>query len=93
SCVGLIKTALALKHRQIPPTLHFTRPNPQLKLENSPFFVNTKLQPLEPTVPGTPRRAAVNSIGLGGTNAHIILEEAPEQVSAPTARQWQLLLL
>ncbi|MCB9066930.1 MAG: amino acid adenylation domain-containing protein [Calditrichae bacterium] len=93
SAVGLIKTALALKHRQIPPTLHFTRPNPQLKLENSPFFVNTKLQPLEPTVPGTPRRAAVNSIGLGGTNAHIILEEAPEQVSAPTARQWQLLLL
>ena len=75
---GLIKTALCLKHRCIPPTLHFTKPNPELDLENSPFYVNTKLQEWT----DSPRRAGVSSFGVGGTNAHVVLEEAPEMLPA-----------
>jgi acyl transferase domain-containing protein/2-polyprenyl-3-methyl-5-hydroxy-6-metoxy-1,4-benzoquinol methylase/acyl carrier protein len=72
---GLIKTVLALKHQQIPPSLHFQEPNPQIDFANSPFYVNTKLT--EWTTNGIPRRAGVSSFGIGGTNAHVILEEAP----------------
>lgn len=72
---GLIKTVLALKHKQIPPSLHFQKPNPQIDFANSPFYVNTKLS--EWKTNGTPRRAGVSSFGIGGTNAHVILEEAP----------------
>jgi acyl transferase domain-containing protein/thioesterase domain-containing protein/acyl carrier protein len=72
---GLIKTVLALKHQLIPPNLHFETPNPKLDLVNSPFYVNTKLSAWETA--GIPRRAAVSSFGVGGTNAHVILEEAP----------------
>lgn len=72
---GLIKTVLALKHKQIPPSLHFQEPSPQIDFANSPFFVNTKLT--EWTTNGIPRRAGVSSFGIGGTNAHVILEEAP----------------
>ncbi|BAY15299.1 beta-ketoacyl synthase [Anabaenopsis circularis NIES-21] len=72
---GLIKTVLALKHKQIPPSLHFAKPNPQIDFANSPFYVNTQLSAWETN--GTPRRAGVSSFGIGGTNAHIILEEAP----------------
>ena len=72
---GLIKTVLALKHKQIPPTLHFQQANPNIDFENSPFYVNTKLSEWERN--GTPRRAGVSSFGMGGTNAHVVLEEAP----------------
>ncbi|GAB1537440.1 hypothetical protein NUACC21_00820 [Scytonema sp. NUACC21] len=61
---GLIKTVLALKHKQIPPSLHFEQPNPEIDFANSPFYVNTKLSKWETN--GTPRRAGVSSVGLGG---------------------------
>ncbi|MBC1239443.1 MULTISPECIES: type I polyketide synthase [Nostoc] len=74
---GLIKTVLALKHKQIPPSLNFEQPNPQIDFANSPFYVNKTLK--EWKAGNTPRRAGVSSLGIGGTNAHIILEEAPIQ--------------
>ena len=78
---GLIKTALALRHRQIPASLHFTSPNPQLELESSPFFVQTALSDWPEG--STPRRAGVSSFGVGGTNAHVVLEEAPSILVPP----------
>jgi myxalamid-type polyketide synthase MxaB len=75
---GLIKAVLSLKYKQIPPSLHFEEPNPQIDFANSPFYVNTKLSDWETN--GIPRRAGVSSFGMGGTNAHIVLEEAPEIV-------------
>ncbi len=72
---GLIKTVLALKHKQIPPSLHFEQPNPEIDFANSPFYVNTTLSDWQTN--GAPRRAGVSSFGLGGTNVHLILEEAP----------------
>jgi acyl transferase domain-containing protein len=89
---GLIKTVLALKHRQLPPSLHFTQPNPQIDFANSPFYVNERLREWE-TREGVPRRAGVSAFGLGGTNAHVILEEAPAVAPAGDSRPWQLLLL
>ncbi|MBU7586542.1 MAG: acyltransferase domain-containing protein [Nostoc sp. TH1S01] len=98
---GLIKTALAIKYQQIPPSLHFEAPNPEIDFANSPFYVNTQLSEWETN--GTPRRAGVSSFGLGGTNAHVVLEEAPflEQGCASTSlsaskergRKHELLLL
>src|SRR5262245_12564553 len=73
---GLIKTVLALKHKQIPPSLHFRSPNPEIDFDSSPFYVNTELQEW-PSNGASPRRAAISSFGIGGTNAHAILEEAP----------------
>jgi amino acid adenylation domain-containing protein len=74
---GLIKTVEALSHRELPPSLHCETPNPRLELEGSPFYVNTRLQPW--ATDGGPRRAAVSSFGIGGTNAHVVLEEAPAE--------------
>jgi acyl transferase domain-containing protein/thioesterase domain-containing protein len=88
---GLIKTALALEHREIPPTLHFRRPNPETKLETSPFYVNSAVVPWDPQ--GLPRRAGVSSFGLGGTNAHVVLEEAPAVEPEGDVRPWHLLAL
>ncbi len=88
---SFIKAVLALKHRQLPPTLHFEKPNPQIDFAPSPFFVNATLRPWEPGP--HPRRAGVSSFGLGGTNAHVILEEAPSVTPAPDARPWHLLPL
>ncbi|MDZ7949848.1 type I polyketide synthase [Nostoc sp. DedQUE09] len=88
---GLIKTVLALKHKQIPPSLHFTSPNPEIDFANSPFYVNTTLSEWQTN--GTPRRAGVSSFGLGGTNAHLILEEAPILEASSSSRPWQLLML
>jgi phthiocerol/phenolphthiocerol synthesis type-I polyketide synthase E len=89
---GLIKTVLALEHRQLPPTLHFEAPNPELEIENGPFYVNAELRPWES--PEGPRRAGVSSFGIGGSNAHVILEEAPEpEPPGPSARSWSLMLL
>lgn len=89
---GFIKTTLALKNRQIPPSLHFTAPNPELHLDDSPFYVNTRLTPWE-TPDGKPRIAAVNSFGVGGTNANVILEEAPARDLPAPSRRLQLLAL
>ena len=76
---GLVKAALAVQHALVPPTLHFTAANPALQLESSPFFVAAQ-QPLPfPSVEGELRRAAVSSFGIGGTNAHVIIEQAPQQ--------------
>jgi acyl transferase domain-containing protein/acyl carrier protein len=72
---GFIKTVLALKHKKIPPSLHFEKPNPKIDFENSPFYVNTK--PTEWENKGSPLRAGVSSFGIGGTNAHVVLEQAP----------------
>lgn len=90
---SLIKTVLALSHRQIPPSLHFEQPNPQIDFLNSPFFVNAELRDWEAAL--TPRRAGVSSFGIGGTNAHLIVEESPVVVHATetTTRPLQLLLL
>ena len=67
---------LALEHRQIPPSLHFERPNPQIDFAASPFYVNAAAAPLAGRT-AAPRRAGVSSFGIGGTNAHVVLEEAP----------------
>jgi len=89
---GLIKTVLSLKHGQLPPTLHFERPNSKLDLENSPFYVNTKLAEWKRSN-GQPRRAGVSAFGVGGTNAHVIVEEAPVPEESQSARELQLLVL
>lgn len=72
---GLIKTALALHHQQLPPSLHFVTPNPAIDFAQSPFYVNTALSAWP--AQATPRRAGVSSFGVGGTNSHVVLEEAP----------------
>lgn len=90
---GLIKTVLALQHREIPPSLHFESPNPQVDFENTPFFVNSTLR--EWTTPsGKSRIAGVTGLGAGGTNVHVLLEEAPPvPPSSPSKRAYQLLVL
>jgi amino acid adenylation domain-containing protein len=75
---GFIKTALALKHHIIPPSLHFQTPNPEIDFENSPFYVNTKAKAWNSENNNYPLRAGVSSFGIGGTNAHVVLEEWPE---------------
>jgi len=72
---SLIKTVLALKHRQIPASLHFQQPNPQIDFNHSPFYVNTALTDWPSG--DSPRRAGVSSFGIGGTNVHVVLEEGP----------------
>jgi amino acid adenylation domain-containing protein len=89
---SLIKTVLALHHKTLPPSLHYGTPNAELAREDSPFRVVTRREEW-PAEDGEPRRAAVNSFGMGGTNAHVILEEAPEPEPASPARPWQVLPL
>ena len=88
---SLIKTVLALKHKQIPPSLHCEVPNPKIGFENSPFFVNTELS--EWKTDGIPRRAGVSCFGVGGTNAHVIVQEAPEREPSTASRPYQLLII
>ncbi|HYC90500.1 MAG TPA: type I polyketide synthase, partial [Thermoanaerobaculia bacterium] len=88
---GLIKTVLALKNQKLVPSLFFETPNPHIDFENSPFYVNTELRDWKRN--GTPRRAAVSSFGIGGTNAHVVLEEAPESEASGPSRDRQLILL
>jgi phthiocerol/phenolphthiocerol synthesis type-I polyketide synthase E len=88
---GFLKTVLALEHREIPPSLGFATPNPAIDFADSPFYVNTRLAPWERE--GAPRRAGVSSFGVGGTNAHVILEEAPAAGRPAASRPAQLLLL
>ncbi|MEU6238306.1 type I polyketide synthase, partial [Kitasatospora sp. NPDC047058] len=88
---GLIKTTLALRHRMLPPTLHFTVPNPDIRFETTPFRVQRELTPWEPG--DGPRRAGVSAFGFGGTNAHVVVEEAPPPPAPEPARPSQLLVL
>src|SRR6185369_12424809 len=88
---GLLKTVLALEKREIPPSLNFTVPNPQIDFAASPFYVNDRLG--EWRTEGGPRRAGVSSFGLGGTNAHVVLEEAPPAEPSGPSRPQQLLVL
>jgi acyl transferase domain-containing protein len=88
---GLIKTALALHHEQIPPTVHFSAPNPAIDFARTPFHVTASLQAWPRD--GQPRRAGVSSFGVGGTNAHVIVEEAPLRPASPPAVGDQVLLL
>ena len=88
---GIIKTTLALKHKLLPPSLHFEQPNPKIDFVNSPFYVNTKLAEWKSAA--APRRAGVSSFGVGGTNAHAIMEEAPAVEASGPSRPWQLILL
>ena len=78
---GLIKTILALKHQQIPASMHFENPNPAIDFESSPFVVNARLT--DWSALALPRRAGVSSFGIGGTNVHVILEEAPKESERP----------
>ncbi len=88
---GLIKTILALREGELPPSLHFSAPNPRLKLETSPFYVNADLQTWRRN--GQPRRAGVSSFGIGGTNAHVVLEEPPTPLAQNDRREAQIILL
>jgi amino acid adenylation domain-containing protein len=87
---GLIKTVLQLQHRQIPGLLHYTAPNPELHLEGSPFFIDRELRTWDGN--GYPLRAGVSAFGVGGTNAHVIVEEAPAVPASAPGRETQLLL-
>ncbi|KJK33640.1 amino acid adenylation protein, partial [Lentzea aerocolonigenes] len=80
---GLIKTALMLRERELVPMLGFTTPNPALGLADSPFVVGTSLRPWRSGT--TPRRAGVSALGVGGTNAHVVLEEPPARTTNPAA--------
>ncbi|MFN9453391.1 MAG: amino acid adenylation domain-containing protein [Gemmatimonadota bacterium] len=87
---GLIKTTLAMQHGEVPASLHYTAPNPIIDFASSPFYVNGGRAPWR--VGATPRRAGVSSLGVGGTNAHLVVQEAPTRPpSAKASRAWQLL--
>jgi amino acid adenylation domain-containing protein len=88
---GLVKAVLALRHGEIPPALHFARPNPRIDFAASPFFVNTARVPWPRN--GAPRVAGVSSFGIGGTNAHVVVQEAPAPAPSGPSRPWQLLVL
>lgn len=80
---GLLKAALALDQKVLPPTLNVARPNPKLELETSPFYLNTETRPWIRALDGPPRRAGVSAFGFGGTNFHVVLEEHTAEHSGP----------
>ena len=88
---GVLKTVLALQHKEIPKTLHFTEANPKLGLKDSRFYIPSSLT--EWAKHEHPRRAAVSSFGIGGTNAHVILEEAPAKELSFYSRPWHIVTL
>ncbi|WP_053760738.1 type I polyketide synthase [Streptomyces sp. AS58] len=88
---GLIKTVQALRNRELPPSLHFEQPNPAIDFARSPFYVNTELRPWA-APDEAPRRAGVSSFGIGGTNAHVVLEEAPVRPASGPSRDAQLVV-
>ncbi|ONI91936.1 hypothetical protein ALI22I_06710 [Saccharothrix sp. ALI-22-I] len=89
---GLIKTVLALKHGVLPPSRHFTRPNPDIDLDSSRFRLSTEATPWPEY--GRRRRAAISSFGIGGTNAHMVLEEPPApSPRSPGGRKQEVLTL
>jgi len=89
---SVIKVCLSMHHGAIAPTLHYRQPNPACDFESSPFAVAGELQPW-PRMPGRPRRAGVSSLGVGGTNAHVVMEEAPPRAPGSASRPWQVLVL
>jgi acyl transferase domain-containing protein len=89
---GLIKVVLMLENRCLAPTANVTRPRPELEAEDCPVGLVTEAQPWNRPDSGGPRRAGVTSVGIGGTNVHVVLEEAPEPARLPaTGGHWQLL--
>ncbi len=88
---GLIKVVKSLEEKKLPPSLHFQRPNPKVDFANSPFYVNNTLAEWRDR--GKPRRAGVSSFGMGGTNVHVVLEEAPHFETPESSRPYQLLML
>jgi phthiocerol/phenolphthiocerol synthesis type-I polyketide synthase E len=88
---GLIRAVLAVEHGEIPPNANFEQPNPELRLHESPFYVPTAAMPWHTN--GRPRRAGVTSLGVGGTNAHVVVEQAPPSDPPGHPRSWQLLPL
>lgn len=87
---SFIKTVQALRHRELPPSLFYEEPNPEVDFANGPFFVNAKLRPWAAT---GKRRAGVTGLGAGGTNAHVIVEEAPPARPSPPSTGPELLVL
>ncbi len=91
ACVaGIIKTVLAMQHRTLPPLMHFEKPNPQIDFSKTPFLINQEAKPWESK--DHPLRAGVSSFGLGGTNAHVVLEEAPAVAKVEKQKSHELLL-
>jgi non-ribosomal peptide synthase protein (TIGR01720 family) len=88
---GLIKAVLAVKHGTIPPSLHFQEPNPEIDFANGPFYVNTSLSKWK--TDGAPRIAGVSSFGIGGTNAHVVVQEPPAVEDSRPGRPCHLLLV
>ncbi len=89
---SLIKAIMAMKHRQLPPSLGYEKPNPQIDFDDSPFFVNDRLRSWDAPA-GAPLRCGVTALGAGGTNCHMILEEAPERIDGEGARAVQIMVL
>ena len=87
---SFIKVVQALRHRQLPPSLNFEQPNPACEIDESPFYVQRTLADWKCR---EPRRAGVTSLGVGGTNAHVVLEEAPPRAASLPSREHQLLLV
>ena len=88
--VSLIKVVLALKHRMLPPSLGYERPNPRFSMDDSAFYVNSALRPWDSA---EPLRAGITALGAGGTNCHLVLEEPPAAMPGQGARERQVLLL
>ena len=88
---GFIKTLMVLKDKQLPPLINFSAPNPELNIDATPFYVNQQLSDWK--VADYPRRAAVSSFGIGGTNAHVVLEEAPQSQSHSSHFDYHLLVV
>ena len=88
---GVIKAALSIRNAALPPALHFKTPNPRIDFAATPFYVNRALQPWK--TPGFPRRAGVSAFGVGGTNAHLVLEQAPDVEDSPQATAPRLLMI
>ncbi len=89
---GLIKVLLALRQGKIPPTINYRNINPNIRLEDTPFYINTTLRDWQ-VEPGTKRRAAVSSFGLNGTNAHLVIEEAPVLAERAVEKPGYLIVL
>jgi acyl transferase domain-containing protein len=88
---SVIKTVEAMKHGTLPPLANFQTANPLADIQNGPFYISA--EPSDWPDDRGPRRAGVSSLGVGGTNAHIILQEGPEPTSGGISREWQLLLI
>ena len=88
---GLIKTILSLKNKAIPPLKYFKNPNPEINFNGGPFYANSKKEKWESSDPAVPLRAGLSSFGIGGTNAHMIIEEYQDETESGTSRPFQLI--